>query len=130
MSITVNVTKETYRVYPSGKKVINATKDSAGNYVPAKQAENVDHEKMMDAIFHALRISGEIGCDIMVDRVTHLETVSEEMAPNDLFGELVGRAETVTGELYIPLSDFRNSSALSRYHPNNGWVIPKTIEIQ
>lgn len=130
MAITVNVINETYRVYPTGRKVINATKDNDDNYVPARPDEYVDHDKMMDAVRHALKIASEIGCDIIVDRVTHHEPITEEMAPNDLFGELVGRAETVTGELYIPMSDFRNAPELSRYHPNNGWVLPQTIEIK
>lgn len=132
MSITAKVTKETYRVYPAGVKWINAITASSsptGKYIPAHPAEHVDHESMMDAIFHALRIAGEGRCDIIVDRVTHHEPVTEEMAPNDLFGTLVGRTETLTGELYLSISTFRNSPELSRYNPVNGWVIPETIEI-
>lgn len=128
MTLTVKVTGEVYRVYPTGRKTVYATMLD-GKYVHSHDAEYIDHPKMTDAIKHAFRIAGEIGCDVMVDRVTQHEAVTDEMAPNDLFGTLVGRTETKTGELYIPLPHFTDPS-LSRYHPNNGWVVPETIEIK
>lgn len=128
MSITVKTTHETYRVYPTGKKIVYATMES-GSYVPAHDAESVDYSEMMDAVKHAFRIAGEIGCDVMVDRVTHHEPIAPEMAAENIFlATEIGRTETKTGELYIQMPRFTDAS-ISRYHPNNGWVIPETIEI-
>lgn len=45
---------------------------------------------MTDAVKHAFRIAGEIGCDVMVDRVTLHDAPTEDMAPRDFFGEFVG----------------------------------------
>ena len=126
---TVKVISESYRVYPTGKRWVNATMES-GEYVGAKPADYQDHDGMMDAVKHAFRIAGDMGCDVMVDRVTRHEPLSEEMDRSNIWLAIsAGRTETITGVLYIPMPHFTDPS-LSRYHPNNGWVIPETIEIE
>lgn len=40
-----------------------------------------------------------------------------------------GQTETITGIMVIEPPSWRNNPDLSRYHPNNGWVIPEFLEI-
>jgi len=90
--------------------------------------DNSDHETAHAAIAHTYNImvnqTGKPGWTrwASIQRITHHEPID-----NGFFGT---QAENVTGEIMIESpGQLAERSELSRYHPNNGWVIPETIEI-
>jgi hypothetical protein len=125
---TVKVTGEIYRTYPTGRQWINATAGREGvAYVPCTAAPFVNHEKMEEALKAAFVIAGTLGCDVIVDRVTLHEKPDEQTLLADIFGTN-DRTETVTGTYRVHFPHFTEPN-LSRYHPNNGWVVPATLDI-
>lgn len=126
MEITVRTTGEKYRVYPTGKKIVNAVM-VGDQYIGSHAAPSIDHDHVSDALRHALTIAGQIGCPILVDRVTFYDPATVS-AGAGLFG-VTSCGYEVTGSIDIDIMAFMDDPEMSRYHPNNGWVVPKTIKV-
>ena len=89
------------------------------------------YDTISDAVRAAMRITLDEGKGTRVLRVTEIEPTKVIGIFGDIFEddcEIV--TEKVTGEVDIPSPlSYNYDPRLSRYHPNNGWAIPETIEI-
>lgn len=82
-----------------------------------------------DAYWDAFLVAGTHRCSVIIQRITTVETPDE--AKDFPFAFLDGMGgdtvDLVTGGVTIEAGHFATDSALSRYHPVNGWVIPEYV---
>lgn len=87
--------------------------------------EDVEHK---DAYWRAFQVAGAHRCRVDIQRVTTVQTPEEAKTGLMLFVEGVGAdiTQVITGQVTIDAEHFA-LDRLSRYHPNNGWVVPDYI---
>lgn len=108
-----NVLSETYRVV---KFAGGCTWDTV-----------IDNLNMMDAVYKATELTGSTRKTHKVHRVTTLarpELTDDEAL---VWPTREATKEQVTGE-WTPHIPHFTDACLSRYHPNNGWVLPDTVK--
>lgn len=89
----------------------------------------VEDVEYKDAYWRAFQVAGTHRCRVDIQRITTVET-PEGAAEGWVFSFLDAPGETadvVTGTVAIDAEHFARDAKLSRYHPNNGWVIPEYI---
>lgn len=90
-------------------------------------AEDVEYK---DAYWRAFQMAGAHRCAVNIVRVTTVETPPLESIPFATFldGYDKPTTEVNTGQVTIDAEHFARDDQLSRYHPNNGWVLPEYID--
>lgn len=88
--------------------------------------EDVKYE---DVYWKAFLVAGTHRCPVSIQRVTTVET-PEEYKTSFFANFLDNPGNTpniITGSITIDAEHFARDVNLSRYHPNNGWVVPEYI---
>lgn len=85
------------------------------------------HDSPTDAIYKAMELTGKARSRHVVKRITVIDTTSIDSSSFDsLFVPDGGCIVTGTWSPDVPAF---GGPELSRYHPNNGWVLPKTLDV-
>lgn len=91
--------------------------------------DTVEDVEYKDAYWRAFQVAGEHRCSVNILRITEVETPPLESIPYATFldGYDKGTTSVITGSVTIAPGHFATDVELSRYHPNNGWVVPEYI---
>lgn len=82
-----------------------------------------------DAYWRAFLLAGTNRCKVYIIRVTTVETPEEYNRFSSFLDQVGETIEVQTGQVIIDEEHFATDTKLSRYNPNNGWVIPECIDI-
>lgn len=95
----------------------------------SERKDIVEDVEYKDAYWRAFQVAGTHRCRVDIQRITTVKT-PEGAAEGWVYSFLDAPGETtevVTGSVTIDKEHFARDTKLSRYHPNNGWVIPEYV---
>ena len=87
-------------------------------------SEDVEYK---DTYWRAFQIAGAHRCPVQILRIATVETPEEFNIYASFLDRVGDTCEVVTGQVTIDAEHFARDTSLSRYHPNNGWVVPEYV---